>query len=114
MVKILPLATYKQYMQRLGQDLNGVYAQLVRAVKLANPTRLSNNFEIGQPRDSVFNNHPKTCSGMATITVAAGTDALESSFVVAPRNMPRLPSGALITSIVHGIVPSSWFRSTLT
>ena len=44
-------------MKRVGQDLNGFYAQLVRAVKLARPQRLSNNLALYPLPDSVFNSN---------------------------------------------------------
>ena len=68
MVKTQPLATYKQCMQRLGQDLNGCYAQLVRAVKLVHPTRLSNNFELEPLPDSVFN-IVSLCQAQPTLSI---------------------------------------------
>ena len=58
--------------------------------------------------------YPNTCWCMAAVIVAAGTDAVASSLVVTPSNIPRLPYGAPLVLTVHGMVPSSWHQSTLT
>ena len=44
-------------MDRIGQDINGVYAQLVRTVGLIHQARLQYNFKLAPLPDSVFNRY---------------------------------------------------------